>query len=204
MRCRTAHSIAALVLAPLLAGACGEDAGAPDQTTPVDVGWPGDGGATETFDLGGGLEAELPEAWRVTPFAEVTPSERNPVGCSSRRASLGAGQRRIDLELNDVSCIGVTGNGDIGDGDHGTYVSLADVPDPSEVRQHEVPAGSLTTLRQPYIECTDGCKDFTDTLALLTLDAPPDPDRPTLVILSPKGEASAEQLVALAEVIVPA
>jgi len=204
VRCRTAHIIPALVLVPLMAGACGGDAGAPDQTVPVDVGWPGDGGATETFDLGDGLEAELPEAWRVTRFADVTPSESSPPGCSSRRASLGVGEPRIDLELNTASCAGATGNGQVGDGDHGTYVTLGDVPEPSEVQQQEVPAGSLTTLRQPYFECVDGCKDFTDTVGLLTLDAPPDPERPTLVILSPKGQASPGQIVALAEVIVPA
>jgi hypothetical protein len=192
-------------------GACADDSSDGDQGISEqgsDVGWPGEGGPTEAVDLGAGLVGELPEGWEVgeiTDASDSLPSEV-PGDCTSLRGWLGPGddQPPVDLQLHSAGCGGREPLDQIGNGYHGTYVTIDDVQDPVGVEEHEVTAGALVTFSQDYFECTNECNDYDDHVGLLTLTAPPDPAFPTLVILDEKGERSFDELVALADAIRPA
>ncbi len=54
---------------------------------------------------------------------------------------------------------------------------------------------------QTYTECTNECVESDDRVALVALAAPPDADRPTLMIRAPGDDVSEAQLVALAATI---
>lgn len=200
-----------LVVGVGLLAACGDDSGGTetsdadpetDPETEPDAAWPGDGGPTETFDLGEGLVAELPEDWEVEPFEPRDPENVAGGECAGPEARLDTGAGLLSLELNPQDCDrGDTGSTDIGNGDHGTYVALDDVPEPQDVEEHDVGAGSLTTFVQAYYECTNECNDYDDNVGLLELEGPPDPNRPTVVLLDAKGELPMEGLVAVAEAI---
>lgn len=238
-RCRTvppvhsrllssAGTAACLAVTLLVAGACVDDrsggsddglgptttAGAsdssrrPDQDGPP---WPGDDAPTETYDLGAGLVAELPEGWEVTPFGDPVEVSRDSGGggsggtggCTSQAATVDAGEHLVELRLNATGCAGIDVTGQIGNGYHGSYVTLDDVPDPRDVADHQVEAGSLTTFSQDYFECTNECNDYEDHVALLELADPPDPEHPTVVLVDPRGQLSVDHLVALADAIHP-
>jgi hypothetical protein len=185
-------------------GACTDD----DSEDGSAGAWPGDGGPAETVDLGAGLVAELPEGWEVgeiTEAGDALPSEV-PGDCTSLRGWLSPGddQPRVDLQLNSVGCAGLEPLDQIGNGYHGTYVTIDDVQEPTDVEEHQVPAGPLVTFSQDYFECTNECNDYDDHVALLTFTTPPDPAFPSLTVLDPKGDRSPDDLVALAAAITPA
>lgn len=195
--------LAFVTVAALLFGACADD-GEPVEPQPQPDTSTEEILPIETSSLGEGLAVDLPADWEVTPFApdDETPGDADD-GCTSLRAALGDGAATVDLQLNSTECSDREPTGRIGNGFHGVYVTLDDVADPSNVETHEVPAGTLATFTQDYYECTNSCADYQDHVGLLELDDPPDPDRPTLVLLSPRGELALDQLVALAEAVHP-
>jgi hypothetical protein len=196
-------SLVVLVFVVVAAGACADDS-----EDGADRAWPGDGGPAETVDLGAGMVAELPEGWEVGEITEATdslPSEV-PGDCTSLRGWLSPGddQPRVDLQLNSAGCRGLEPLDQIGNGYHGTYVTIDDVGDPADVEEHQVATGTLVTFSQDYFECTNECNDYDDHVGLLTLTVPRDPAFPTLTVLDTKGERSFDELVALADAISPA
>lgn len=73
-----------------------------------------------------------------------------------------------------------------GNGDHGTYRTVDDATDAEAVTRVDTPAGPATRFEQPYYECTNECTTFTDTVAIVELDEPADPDHPTVVVRADK------------------
>lgn len=211
--------LAAIVLAGI--AACGDDSSAATDTTgttdmtdttgatdptdeepldePEPVVWPGDGEAEQEMDLGEGLVALLPEQWEVTPLALSDNPERD---CPPLEGSLDTGDGYIVLEMHPANCDVEHSRGDqIGNGRHGEYVELEDVPDPLRVEEQDVPAGHLTTFSQIYFEATNSYNEYEDNVGLLELTTPSDPERPTLMLLDSKGELPMDGLVAVAEAI---
>lgn len=208
----TSVLLAAGVTAALLGGACADDSsnGALDDPTTAEAGegerapWPGGSAPTETHQLGGGLVAELPEGWEIGRFeAGPYPPDDVPADCTMLWGDVGDGEVSVQLQLNSTGCSGVDGDDQIGNGHHGVYVTLDDVPEPLDVEEHDVTAGALTTFTQDYFECTNSCTDYEDHVGLLTLADPPDPDHPTLVLMDAKGDVPLDDLVDLADAIHP-
>jgi hypothetical protein len=204
VRARRLLLVLTVVTTGLALVGCGDD---DDGPTPGDDGeaapWPGGSDETQAYDLGDGLVAELPAGWEVEPFADWEDGA-NVEPCSRRAASVSDGASYMRLELNSRGCAGIEQDSQIGNGYHGVYVGIDDVPEPQDVAEQDVAAGTLTTFSQEYFECTNSCSDFDDNVGLLALTSPPDPDFPTLVLLDEKGEHPIEDLVALADAIQPA
>jgi hypothetical protein len=193
-------TVAAIALAPLLVTACSDGSGSPPEGA-GDVLDPE--GETVPYDLGAGFAADLPEGWEVTTFT-AGEGQVGPEACSARQATVSSGDDvgdvRVELWLPSAGCAGGEAE-QIGNGFHGRYVGVDDAPEPSGVEEHDVPLGPLTTFTQPYFECTNECHDYTDTVGLVALEAPPEPDYPTLMLLSPQGEVDAGTLAGLAEAL---
>jgi hypothetical protein len=209
-------SLVVVLFVGVAVGACGDDdsedrsdgSDLSDGSEASEGAWPGDGGPVEVVELGAGLVAALPEGWEVGKIAEASDALPSgvPAGCTSLRGWLGPDDDRppVELQLNSTGCGGLGPLDQIGNGYHGTYVSVDDVQDPTDVEEHQVTAGTLVTFGQEYFECTNECNDYDDHVGLLALTAPPDPAFPALTVLDPKGERSLDELVALADAISPA
>ncbi len=175
------------LLGGLAVGACAQEASDSSQLSLNETTTENHGGALDEHDpvetaLGAGLAADLDPQAEVRPFAEPedeTPSTGPEAGCSSLRATVDIGTTQVELWLNATGCAGRPSN-QIGNGFHGRYVTIDDVPEPSDIEDHQTPAGALA------------------------LDTPPDPDRPALMLLSPRGEVPADDLVTLANAVHPA
>lgn len=83
-------------------------------------------------------------------------------------------------------------------GDHGTYRTLEDVPEPVDVSEEDTPAGPAQIFVQRYEEYTNTSNSWDEPVAIVTLDEPVDADFPTLVLRSDKAELSREELTAVA------
>jgi hypothetical protein len=204
----------ALLLAgsALIGSACGDDTdnlvtetGSPgggeggdggDREAEDRVDWPGDGSPTQTVTLGEGLAADLPVSWEVEPFSEPGEGHRPADECPGNEARLRTGDGTLTLAMFPLGC-GDSGR-PISNGFHGTYTSLDDVPEPVGVEEHEVAAGSLVTFTQRYDEYTNEHTVWTDNVGLLELANPPDPQRPTVMLLDAKGLLPMAGLVAVA------
>ena len=98
------------------------------------------------------------------------------------RADLG------ELQLQAVPAGCQVDNAKPGNGSHGVYRTLDDVPEPLDVTVVDTPAGPAEVFHQAYFECTNSCQDFTDRVAIVTLDHPVDPEFPTVVLRSDKSK----------------
>lgn len=90
-------------------------------------------------------------------------------------------------------------NRQIGNGDHGTYRTLADVPDPLAVTEVSTDLGRAQVFEQEYFECTNFCNDWKEPVAIVELEHPVDPEFPTLVLRSSKAELSRSELTEIVE-----
>jgi hypothetical protein len=117
-------------------------------------------------------------------------------GCPGFDALVTLGQdRQVRLSAYAEGC-DTTGNARPGNGRHGAYRSAADVPADrlaSSVKVHTA-LGDAVVFTQPYYECTNSCHDYTEPVAVITLDHPDDPRYPTLVACSEKGTIGLDQL----------
>jgi hypothetical protein len=73
-------------------------------------------------------------------------------------------------------------NSSIGNGQHGLYRTLEDVPEPEAVDTTTTALGEATVFVQEYFECTNECERWDEPVAIITLDDPVDPAYPTLVL----------------------
>jgi hypothetical protein len=90
-------------------------------------------------------------------------------------------------------------NAQPGNGRHGVYRTTADIP--AERRSAAVTVstalGQATAFNQPYYECTNSCKNYTEPVVVITLEHPGDPAFRTLTAYSPKGSIGLDQLTAV-------
>ena len=76
-------------------------------------------------------------------------------------------------------------------GYHGTYRTLDDVEDPTDVAHVDTDGlGDAVVFTQHYAEYTNFTSDWDEPVAIVTLDAPESADYPTLVVRSEKAELS--------------
>jgi hypothetical protein len=139
----------------------------------------------------------LPIAFHVHLDADQTFSLRTPpADCPGLDAVvvLSAG-KRILLSAYSTSCEPAD-NSRPGNGRHGTYRSTADIPADrrSGAVTFRTPLGEATAFTQPYYECTNSCHDYTEPVAVITLDHPRDTAYRALVVYGDKGTISLDRL----------
>jgi hypothetical protein len=130
-------------------------------------------------DLGHGLMITPPAGAAVAAFAPADESQ----DCLLAGATITATDAEYRLLLVRATCP-QAGQRAL-NGNHGQYL----VPPEYALDTSApvtVPTGSLVTFRQVYTECTNSCDDFTDSVGLITLSAPADPEAPVLMILVPR------------------
>jgi hypothetical protein len=117
-------------------------------------------------------------------------------GCPGYDASVTLGQNRyLRLSAFAASC-DASGNSNPGNGRHGVYRSVADVPADrlaTSVKVHTA-LGDAVVFTQPYYECTNSCHNYTEPVAVIALDHPPDPAYPALMVYSERGTIGLDQL----------
>jgi hypothetical protein len=101
-------------------------------------------------------------------------------------------QSAVTIELVPVDCD--DDDDSIGNGWHGLYRTIDDVPEPIGVEHVETPIGAAVVFDQEYYECTNQCDDFLDRVAIVTLDDPADQRYPTVVIRDDAGQLDAGML----------
>lgn len=138
----------------------------------------------------------MPVAFHVQLDANQTLSLRTPpAGCPGLDAVvvLSAG-KRIGLSAYAASCEPDTSRP--GNGHHGAYRTTADIPADrrSGAVTFRTALGEATAFLQPYYECTNACRNYTEPVAVITLDHPTRPEYPALVAYGDKGSIGLEQL----------
>jgi hypothetical protein len=112
-------------------------------------------------------------------------------------ATLGP-DRYLRLAAYAAGC-DATSNSRPGNGRHGVYRTTSDIPTDrlaSATKVHTA-IGDGVVFTQPYYECTNSCHDYTEPVALITLDHPVDPRYPGLMVYSEKGTIGLDQLAAV-------
>jgi hypothetical protein len=86
-----------------------------------------------------------------------------------------------------------------GNGRHGVYRTTADIPAERHSGAITVPTalGQATAFNQPYYECTNSCKNYTEPVAVITLEHPDDPAFQTLTAYSERGSIGLDRLTTL-------
>jgi hypothetical protein len=126
----------------------------------------------------------------------VTFRSAQPGGCPGSDALVTLGpDRYLRLSAYATSC-DASGNANPGNGRHGVYRSPADIPADRLAGSVKVPTvlGDAVVFTQPYYECTNSCRNYTEPVALITLDHPRDPAYPGLMVYSEKGTIGLGQL----------
>ena len=119
--------------------------------------------------------------------------------CPGLDARIDLGSRRaVRLVAYATSCK-AGDNVRPGNGRHGVFRTTADIP--AERRADaiglDLPLGSASAFSQPYYECTNSCKNFTEPVVVITLANPSDPEFPTLTVYSDKGTVGLDPLCTL-------
>jgi len=140
-----------------------------------------------------GFVVEVPEAWGITDVWDADT-------CGSVSYLLREGSSlRLVIEAVPASCPDAGVDTQIGNGFHGVYRTVDDVPDPQDRESVDTDLGSATVFTQKYFECTNSCEDWSEPVAIITLDAPVDVGYPTLVVRGEKetlSRAELEEIVA--------
>ncbi|MFB9410422.1 hypothetical protein [Dactylosporangium matsuzakiense] len=84
-----------------------------------------------------------------------------------------------------------------GNGNHGLYRSALDIPADRQTGTVATPLGAATTFEQPYYECTNSCRHFTEPVAVIALDKPAHPRVTALTVYSEQGTLDLDGLRAL-------
>lgn len=130
------------------------------------------------------FEIKVPAGTAITGFS-VAPVRDCPT------VSVGFSDHGLRAYAVAKSCA-PRGNSRPGNGNHGSYRTLADVSDPLAPIRLETGLGRAEVFGQRYFECTNSCRNFVEPVAIITVDEPVDPGYPTLVLISTKGELSRE------------
>ena len=86
-----------------------------------------------------------------------------------------------------------------GNGAHGVYRTADDIPADrrASITTVTVPLGEATLFEQPYYECTNQCRTYHETVAVVRLAHPQDPGLPTLTVYAERGAVSRDDLAGL-------
>lgn len=86
----------------------------------------------------------------------------------------------LTVQAVPTSCRDAATDGNIGNGHHGTFRTLGDVPEPMSVQSIETALGPATLFTQEYYECTNSCERWHEAWVIVDLTDPVDPAYPTL------------------------
>jgi hypothetical protein len=178
--------VALAALAALVAGCHSGDTPTPGPGSPTPVSSP----TAVPVDRPVGFHLQLGSGQSVTP--------RSPQsnGCPGLDDLVTLGQNRyLRLSAYATSC-DASANGKPGNGRHGVYRIPADIPADRLATATKVHTalGDATVFTQRYYECTNSCKNYTDTVAVIVLDHPRDAAYPGLMVFSEKGTVPLDQL----------
>ena len=124
------------------------------------------------------FSVRVPDTWGIG-------AAREDAACDSvyyRFDDLPDGWGRMRVEAVPTDCEVAEANSSIGNGQHGLYRTLEDVPEPEDVDTMTTALGEAAVFVQEYFECTNECERWDEPVAIITLDDPVDPAYPTLVL----------------------
>lgn len=145
------------------------------------------------------LSIGVPSGWSVSTFGDPVRDTFQP-GCQYQQAALSPadGPPYVEIDLVGKDCAGGRHQPAPGNGRHGHYVSVGDATSAADVTTASTETGTITLFTQPYYECTNSCRNYTDHVALLHFTHPPDSRFPTLMIVTDDSSVTAAELQALA------
>ncbi len=163
------------------------------------------GDATHQLEVRGahtGFDLEVPVDWAITDVWDAA-------ACGSVSYDVAEdGATRLVIEAVPTSCAEAGQDSQIGNGFHGIYRTVDDVPEPEDSAIVSTKLGEATVFTQEYFECTNECERWDEPVAIVTVDTPVDAGYPTLLIRAEKDKVSRadfEDIVAtLAAPYVPA
>jgi hypothetical protein len=138
---------------------------------------------------------ELDHGWAVTRVFEGDP-------CGSVTYlvdDVSTGEEELAASAVPTDCPEASQNTQIGNGRHGVYRTIADVPAPLDEKPVTTPLGKGVLFEQAYYECTNKCDNWTEPVVIITLDHPVDPAYPTLVVRGSKDAVSRARLTSIVE-----
>lgn len=147
---------------------------------------------TEVEDDRVGITIIHPREFQLERVSDAEIDDRHGETCMVPRWRLMRPGETLEIESVPADCD--VDNADPGNGDHGYYRTLDDcahVECEENAEELRTSAGTAHLFTQPYYECTNECDDYTDRVAIVTLDRPTDPNHPTVVIRSNKDEIPA-------------
>jgi hypothetical protein len=109
------------------------------------------------------------------------------------------GEDELAVSAVPTDCPEASQNSRIGNGRHGVYRTIADVPAPLDQKQVTTPIGPGLLFDQAYYECTNRCDHWTEPVVIITLDHPVDPAYPTLVVRGTKDAVARARLTSIVE-----
>jgi hypothetical protein len=129
----------------------------------------------------------------------LTMRSPHPSNCPGLDAVIDLGpDGTAELVAYATSCT-VYDNAHPGNGRHGTYRTIADIP--AERRSGAVTVhtalGEAIAFDQSYYECTNSCKTYREPVAVITLAHPRDQAYQALTAFSVKGSIGLDRLTAL-------
>lgn len=183
----------------VLLGACSADDDGGVTTVSRD-GTQDEAGPTTTV---GPTEAPGPGAdpgFTVTAAGFTGWEDRGTDGCTELRGQIA------DPDGDGLIVVQVTGTtcqpGAALNGNYGNYRTEDDVRAASSAAV-DTPVGAGIAFVQTYTECTNSCTDFVQPVVLVTLDAPADPEHPTVTLIG-VGDVTADQVAEAAAGLQPA
>jgi hypothetical protein len=144
-------------------------------------------GAHTAFDL------KVHDDWAITEVQDA-----GTCGSVSYRIDAPS-EARLVVEAVPTECAEAQENTEIGNGRHGVYRTLDDVPAPRDEKAVDTGLGKATVFTQTYYECTNSCENWNEPVAIVTLETPVDAGYPTLVVRGEKetvSRADLEEIVA--------
>jgi hypothetical protein len=162
------------------------------------IGGDGDSHRLEVRGSHTGFDAEVPAGWGIVEVRDA-----DTCGSVSYRIEDADGETRVVVEAVPTSCAEAAENGQIGNGQHGIFRTLADVPDPNGVKKISSDLGDAEVFTQEYFECTNSCRYWDEPVAIVTLAEPVDAGYPTLVLRADKAEVERGQLEEIVRSLAP-
>ncbi len=174
----------ALLALALLAGGC--------HAGPVD---PDPVSAPTVAPVGGPVAFHV----RLGAGQAITTRSPQPDNCPGVTADVTVGAHAtLTVLAFAVTCAPGGDNARPGNGRHGVYRTSADIPAQRrpDARTVHTALGDALAFTQPYYECTNSCRNYTEPVAVITLAQPGDPALRALTVYSDKGSVGLDALVA--------
>ncbi|WP_433043604.1 hypothetical protein [Dactylosporangium sp. CS-033363] len=124
-------------------------------------------------------------------------NDANSTGCPAMSGRIVLGANRIVSLTAFLPQCATSDNGSPGNGRHGVYRTSADIPAGRTTTTAPTPLGEATLFTQPYYECTNSCKHYTEPVAVIALSSPGDNGVRALVVVGDRGAVDQAALTTL-------